>query len=256
MARSPQNAARAGRSAEVEQTSTAFNPWRDFCVQLPSSIDTVHAVRQHAIENHKPGRANPSHRGYYVATLLAAFSHDEDEASLMTLTAINTKPRGHSDGVCSELRTTAKVEKLNERVGEAPYEILGLVVMGDPQPDQATGFEAGTLWVCSERCWPNIIEPGRLARDALIVTVRPDKRKAQVQTAGELDEFYTALLGGEQPREPDLVDHRPSDWEAATGIFDNLIPRDLDPFESLEARALCVEAVRTAIQQRPMLHAV
>ncbi len=38
----------------------------------------------------------------------------------------------------------------------------------------------------------------------LIATVRPDKRKAQVQT---VDEFYSTLRDGERPIEPPLVDH-------------------------------------------------
>ncbi len=143
-----------------------FNPWRDFCAQLPQFIDEVHAVRQRALNQHKPGTRNASHRGFYVATLHAAYSYGGEENSLVWFTAINSKPRPDSEGICSELRTTTNLENLNMAAGKH-YDTVGLVVMGEPQPDQATGYETGTLFVCSERCWPKIIEPGRITHDWL-----------------------------------------------------------------------------------------
>lgn len=256
MATQAGRASRARPSFETDGSYVAFNPWRDFCAQLPDYIDSAHRVRHDAFEQHKPGRRNPSHRGYYVGGTIVAFSHADGETSLVTYSATNSKPTPTSDGVCSELRVVTRVEKLNKRQDEPNYESIGLVVIGDPQPDQATGFEASTLWMCSERCWPNIIEPGRIARDALIVTVRPDKRRAQVQTAEELDDFYSRLREGEAVREPNLVDHLAEDWKTVVDRFDEIIPRDLDPFASHEARTQCVEAARTAIQQRPQLSVI
>ena len=223
---------------------------------MPSYVDAVHRVRQQAIDEHRPGRRNASHRGYYVGGLVAAFSYAPGENSLISHAGTNTKPLDYSEGVCAELRTIQKVERANRKSSDPTYEPFALVVMGEPQPDQATGYTTGTLFMCSERCWPKIIEPGKIARDALIITVRPDKRWAQVQTAGELDEFYNAIKRGEHPREPSLVDHLPTDWEAIVHKFDELVPRDIEPTIDPEARALSVEAARIAIQERPTLRVV
>lgn len=254
MARTAAN--RAAKSPDMDGGYTAFNPWRELCLQMPSYVDAVHRVRKQAIDEHEPGRRNASHRGYYVGGLAAAFSYAPGEHSLVTHAATNLKPLNYSEGICAELRTIRKIEKQNRKAADPTYEPFALVVMGEPQPDQATGYTTGTLFMCSERCWPKIIESGKIAHDALIVTVRPDKRWAQVQTAGELDQFYTAIKQGEHPREPDMVDHLPADWKDIVRRFDELVPRDIEPTIDPEARALSVEAARIAIQARPRLSLV
>ncbi|MCA9330811.1 hypothetical protein KC957_02080 [Candidatus Saccharibacteria bacterium] len=241
-------AAKAARFEATADGYTAFNPWRELCLQMPSFVDTVYRVRQQAIDIHEPGRRNASHRGYYVGGLTAAFSYAPGESSLVSYADTNTKPLAHSEGICAELRTTRRVERDNRKSDQPSYEPFAIVVMGEPQPDQATGYTTGTLFMCSERCWPKIIEPGKIATDALIITVRPDKRWAQVQTAGELDAFYSALKRGEHPREPSLVDHLPGDWEGIVHRFDELVPRDIEPMHDPGARALSVEAAMIAIQ--------
>lgn len=227
---------------------TAFNPWREFCAQFPALVDAAYRAREDAIAAHKPTRRNASHRGYYVGASIMAFGVAEDGGRpIYTDSATNTKPREDSDGVCAERRLTDRVQKITKATGII-FETVGLVVIGEPQPDQATGFKSETLWMCSERCWPRIIEPKKIPDDALIATVRPNKHKTQVQTSQELDEFYHALVAGERRREPITYDH---DRESLPGIleeFNRLVPLDLDPFADAASRNHCVESARIAIQ--------
>lgn len=241
-------ASRVSASHDVDRRYTTFNPWREFCSQLPALVDAAYRVREDAIGTHKPASRNASHRGYYVGASIMVFGRSADGGqTILTDAATNTKPRQDSDGVCAERRLTDRVARFSRASGML-LETVGLVVIGEPQPDQATGFDPETLWMCSERCWPRIIEPGKISRDALITTVRPNKHKTQVQTAEELDEFYAALVAGERRREPITYDHDRDSWSGVIEEFNRLVPLDLDPFADQSSRKRCVESARVAIQ--------
>jgi hypothetical protein len=235
-------------SSSAEGYYVAFNPWREFCAQFPALVDAASRVREDAVNAHKPKGRNPSHRGYYVGASIMAYGIASDGGRpIVTDSAINIKTREDADGICAERVLTDRVKKMSRSIGIA-LETVGLVVIGEPQPDQATGFRSETLWMCSERCWQRIIVPGKIPGDALIATVRPDKHKTQVQTASELDEFYGALIAGERHREPITFDHDSDSRLAIVEEFNRLVPLDLNPFADEASRRLCVESARVAIQ--------
>ena len=223
-----------------------FNPWRELCARLPQMVDEAHDARIEATNADATSRRRASHRGYYVASTILAYDHSEGQRIYHQNTSINSKPRLDSEGVCSERRLVDQIQRANRK--GSSLEVVGLVVMGDQQPDQATGFNPETLWMCSERCWPRIIEPRKIATDALIITVRPNKHKTQIQTAGELDAFYAALVAGDRKREPITYDHDSQSWGEIVKRFDDLIPRNFDPFVDEVTQRRCVEAARAAIQ--------
>lgn len=235
-------------SSNAEGHYVAFNPWREICAQYSALVDGASRVREDAINAHKPKGRNPSHRGYYVgASIMAYGMADDGSRPIITDSAINVKTREDADGICAERVLTDRLKKMSQSIG-ITLETVGLVIVGEPQPDQATGFRSETLWMCSERCWQRIIKPKRIPDDALIATVRPDKHKTQVQTAAELDEFYKSLIVGERPREPITFDHDFDSRRAIVEEFNRLVPLDLDPFANEASRKLCVESARIAIQ--------
>ncbi len=246
--------ARRVQSGEAGNSSgrTYFNPWRAYCEQLLSMVDSAQDARLSAIDQHKASTARgakrtPSYRGYYVGASILAFDTSEGQQELYTNAAHNTKTRPDADGICAERRLVDRILRANRRVEKA-LEIVGLVVVAEPQRDDVSDFQSETLWPCSQRCWPNLIQSRKIGSNVLVTTVRPNKHKTQVQTAEELDVFYTELKAGNRLREPITVDHTQDDWHELVGHFDRLFPRDVDPFESAETKQACVEAARMAIQ--------
>ncbi|TXG78198.1 hypothetical protein E6P97_00125 [Patescibacteria group bacterium] len=225
----------------------AFNPWRELCLRMPGMVDQAQSARVRAAKQDETAKRPASHRGYYVGASVLAFVQESEELGILELTAVSSKPKPDAEGICAERRLTDRIQRINRSSGLF-YEPIGLVVIGEPQPDQATGFEPETLWMCSERCWPRIIQRGKVPQDCLVVTVRPNKHKTQVQIAEEIDAFYQNLVDGRRGREPITYDHDRASWSEIVDEFDRIIPRTVDPFESPEARRQSVEAARVAIQ--------
>jgi hypothetical protein len=238
--------AKVGESGESYDREF-FNPWRDFCERLPHMIDGAQDERRAAYEISEGAKHPLNHRGFYVGVSVLAFDTlDKTRRHMYEDTAVNTMPIKSGPRVCAEKRAIDRIQKEN-RSPEKNLEVIGVVIIGEPQPDGATNYHSETLWPCGEVCWPNIVAK-KFAKDALLVTVRPDKRKGQVQTAEELDSFYSAVLRGESPSEPNLFHHSEDEWKEIVRDFDNLIPRNVDPFASTNERHASVEAARVAIQ--------
>jgi len=233
-----------------------FNPWRDFCAVLPSMIDEAQDVRLEAMETAGRVRRPASWRGFYVGASVFAANRWDGSRQVYRDSAINSKPTEHSEGICAEKRLIDRMSKRTARKGQAVLEVIGIVVVGEPQKDETAGFQSETLWPCSERCWQKLIIPGKIASDALVVTVRPNKEKAQVQTVEELDTFYNALRQGTRLREPILFDHDAEEWRGVVNTFNDLVPQNLDPYANEETREFCVERARLAIQGAPVLRPV
>jgi hypothetical protein len=247
-------AASRAQSGESSGSSerTFFNPWRVYCEQLLNMATAAQDARLAATEQHRASQARgakrtPSYRGFYVGASVLAFDRSEGEQELYMNTAHNTKTRPDADGICAERRLVDRILRANRRV-ETALEIVGVVVVAEPQRDDVSGFQSETLWPCSQRCWPGLIHRGKLDSNVLITTVRPNLHKTQVQTAGELDRFYTELKAGNRLREPITVDHTQEDWGTLVNQFDEQFPRNVNPFQSPETRQACVEAARMAIQ--------
>ncbi|GEM_PF-3112547 len=221
-----------------------FNPWRIFCEMLPHMIDEAQDARLEALNLSKATtRRPPNYRDFYVGSSLITV--EPDNRALDVQSAHNTMPTKQSKNVCAEKR----VKDRSDKIARSAHGVLwgvGLVVVGEPQADRATGNTPETLWPCGEVCWPNIVK--KLPSDCLVLTVRPDKRKAQLQTAAELDAFYGAVIEGGSPSEPPLFSHNEQSWSSAVERFDAIFLRDIDPLASLENRDRAVEAARVAIQ--------
>lgn len=250
--------AHAQRNETLESDERRFfNPWREFCARLPSMIDEAQDERLEAKEQDKRARKPASYRQFYVGASMLAYDRSDGRRQLYQDAAFNSKPRQDGDSVCAERRLIGRLEKMNIKDPKANLQVVGIVVVGEPQEDGGTGFRPATLWPCSERCWPRIIQPGKLAVDTLVVSVQPNKQKAQTQTVGELDAFYRALQEGRRLREPIMQDYpEEASWHEVVADFDRIVPKNLDPFENEESRAMSVQGARLAIEAYPPLRVV
>lgn len=232
-----------------------FNPWREFCLALPSLVSRAHDARVEAELISETAPHPVSHRYFFVGAALLAV-HPETR-STRTEAAYNSKPTEGGARVCAEERVFGRVEKDNRKKsnGGRVFWVPGLVVIGKPQEDGATGAHTETLWPCGETCWPRIITK-KMPLDGLICAIRPDRRKRQIQTVEDLDNFYSAVLRGESPSEPPLIDKPEADWDEVVNRYDDIFPRDENPLASPENRQEAVAAAIQAIQDRPTLQLV
>jgi hypothetical protein len=222
-----------------------FNPLGIFCERLPHMVNEAQDARLEALEQSQNAkRHKPNHRDFYVGASVLAV--DVEERGEQQFTAFNTMPTKAAARVCAEKRVVDRLEKLN-RSNEGQWWVVGMVIIGEPQEDRATGYSPETLWPCGESCWPGIVAP-KLPSDSLLVTVRPDKRKGQVQTAEELDDFYEAVKRGDQPSEPILFHQGEEGWRSVADRFYNLSPRSHNVLQSPETYHAAVETAKVAIQ--------
>lgn len=194
--------------------------------------------RQKAEELVKEGGRPQNHRNFNVSCSVMGIN--EADRAWAIFTKPNTMPKPRSSKVCAETRALGAARKA--RMGL----IIGMVVVGEPQADGGSGYEAETLWCC-EICRLNHL--GKDTQDdTLIATMRPDKPRGQIQTAKEMVDFQSAIVLGEEPDEiasfPYLGEKR---WDTARSRYEQMVPRGVDTLFSAENRLLAVDAARMAI---------
>lgn len=251
------------------ETVRPFDPWRYLCANVEEMLNQAQKVREQAqtADEASSRKSRISHRGFYVGVAaLSCVMQDGVLRKTETQFSTNTMPRpAGSERVCGESRVLKGLRKRALKEGNGLI-IPGLVVIGEAQPDRATGLATETLFPCGETCWPNFFDMDKpmvdtVDADTLIITTRPDAhlRKGQVQTAHELHNFYAVSLDGGNPAEPPLFSRTVESWQGIVGYYDSLVPANFNPLESPEARGRAVEAARAAIrgfEQRPQLYLV
>jgi hypothetical protein len=237
-----------------------FNPWEILCEEIPSMIDEIQSAREDALATPASKKLRPNHRDFYVgAGVLAVSGGTGSSRSRQREVDINTMPTKGGSRVCAEKRVVERVKKSSSGLDAGKW-IVGIVIIGEAQPDKATGNDPDTLWPCGESCYPDIFASvddvdNPLEPDTLVVTINTDMRKRQVQTVAEMNGHYELMRDGHRPEEPLLVDRMYESWHGTLDRFLSRYPDDLNPLASPDNRAVAVEAARLAILN-PQLYVV
>lgn len=156
----------------------------------------------------------------------------------------NTKITPAAGKVCAETRAIRRAR----RAGMT--NIIGMVVVGDPQPDDGSGLASPTLHCCEECRLGNL---GKFSNDdTLVLTAHPQRDKFQLQTAHELIVLHEMVVVGEEPQEPPLFyDPHFTRWETSRLQYGAILLRE--GVERVEAtiqspqREVVINAARAAI---------
>lgn len=231
------NSARTGEVIDISRRKP-FDPWRIFVDIFPIMVREAMDERLKAEELPRQGARKQNHRDFNVAcSVMGINAADRDWA---IYTRPNTKPRPTVDKVCAETRSLRSAQK----AGMVP--IIGMIVIGETQADGGTGYEAETLWCC-ETCRLNHLGTDT-EEDTLIATLRPDKPKAQIQTAREMVDFQKDYVQGGEPDEiPAFHYMGEKRWDIVRNRYAQMIPSNFDPLASPENRLEAINAARTSI---------
>lgn len=210
----------------------SFDPWHLLVESIPMMVEGAREIRE------------KDSASYRIKVGSVALATDAVGESMGIFGGGNTKVTKADVKVCAETRAIRRAERAGMN------NIIGLVIVGDAQPDDGSGLDSPTLHCCEECRIGNL---GRRSNpDTLVMTALPDTDRYQLQTAAELIELHEAVIRGGEPAEPPLF-HDPGfrRWEASrhqygATLLHNGITR-VDALIEPPERQIVVGAARTAI---------
>lgn len=215
-----------------------FDPWHTFVESVPMLVQRAREIRLDDDETNS----------YRIKVGCMALSTSLDGSEMGMFAGGNTKITKAHGKVCAETRAIRRAR----RAGAG--NIIGLVIVGDLQPDDGTGVFSPTLHCCEE-CRPN-----NLARfcndDTLVMTVLPDSDNFQLHTAAELIDIHDAAAGGvEIAQQPLFHDPGLLKWDRNRVTYGSrLVQRQLTNVNAMitgDDRSFVVSAAREAITGTP-----
>lgn len=209
-----------------------FDPWHLFVERVPIMIEEAREIREQDTES------------YRIKVGSVALATDAAGLSVGIFPGGNTKLNKADVKVCAETRAIRRAEKAGLT------NIIGLVVVGDPQADDGSGLDSPILHCCEECRVGNLTK--KCNDDTLILTAHPFKDKFQLQTAHEMIDLHDAVARGEEAEEPPLF-HDPGfrRWETSRANYGLILLREgierVDALIQPPERPIVIAAARTAI---------
>lgn len=212
----------------------SFDPWHMFVESVPMMVEEAREVRLNEKET----------KSYRIRVGCTVLATDAVGTSMGIFNGGNTKVTPSAGKVCAETRTIRRAQKAGMT------NIIGMVVVGDPQPDDGSGLASPTLHCCEECRLGNL---GTFSNDdTLVLTAHPQRDKFQLQTARELIALHDAVVAGAEPMEPPLF-HDPHfvRWETSRLRYGDILLQE--GIRRVEAtiqppeREVVIAAARTAI---------